>query len=95
MAGENGGGQASGDVNFGYSAKTNKIGVSGWSKGNEVGNVSNTGVGERNEVTTTGLRRPGSWIFRQVVRLNRTYAGHSIPILHDVRAYMLDRVDNK
>ncbi|KAJ6795806.1 hypothetical protein M6B38_412600 [Iris pallida] len=53
MAGENGSGQASGEVNFGYSAKTNKIGVSGWSKGNEVGNVSNTGVGERNEVTTT------------------------------------------
>ncbi|KAJ6790542.1 hypothetical protein M6B38_114320 [Iris pallida] len=40
-------------VNYGFSADTNDIGVSGWSSQSKVGNMSNTGVGNGNKVTKT------------------------------------------
>ncbi|KAJ6840271.1 hypothetical protein M6B38_114360 [Iris pallida] len=62
----------SGGVNYGYSADTNDIGVSGWSSGNKVGNISNTGVGTGNKVTTTGS---AGWKGSSVGNVNNTGVG--------------------
>lgn len=64
---KSGGAQVSLGGNYGFSAtEDNKITVSGWSKGNEVGNIKNTGVGTNNTATAPPDEAPAkgclSWL---------------------------------